>query len=193
MTLLRIPDGAARLSLPEGQCRACGKPFIKFNSMQVICATLACARRVPVIARATLKAEKKADRAKAEALKPRSHWMKQAQTAFNSWVRVRDAHLGCVSCGTTTGKENAGHYLSTGARPELRFCETNVAKQCERCNTYLHGNLIPYRIELIRRVGQPEVDRLEGPHEAKKYSVDELKAIRDEYRSRAKLLERKRA
>jgi hypothetical protein len=59
------------------------------------------------------------------------------------------------------------------------------------CNRHLHGNLILYRAELIRRVGLAEVERLEGPHEPRKLSADDLKAIRDTYRARARELARK--
>jgi hypothetical protein len=45
----------------------------------------------------------------------------------------------------------------------------------------LSGNLIPYRLELIRRVGQTEVDRLEGPPSPDKLTRDELIAIRATY------------
>lgn len=113
--------------------------------------------------------------------------MREAQTAFNAWVRMRDAHLACVSCGRMHGGQwHAGHFVSTGARPELRFDEANVHKQCQPCNTHLHGNLVLYRAELIRRIGLAEVERLEGPQQPKKYSVADLRAIRDEYRSRVK-------
>jgi hypothetical protein len=39
-----------------------------------------------------------------------------------------------------------------------------------------------YRAELIRRVGLAEVERLEGPHPPRKYTVDDLREIRDTYR-----------
>jgi hypothetical protein len=83
-------------------------------------------------------------------------------------------------------KANAGHYLSTAARPELRFHEHNVWRQCEQCNTYLSGNLIPYRANLIQRIGLPAVEALEGPHPAAKWTIDDLKAIKADYRDRLK-------
>ena len=122
-----------------------------------------------------------------EASKTLAEWRKEAQTAFNAWIRERDKDLPCISCGRFhEGQWHAGHYLSTGARPELRFDEANVHKQCQPCNTHLHGNLIGFRISLHNRIGIAGVAYLEGPHEAKKYTRDELKAIRDEYRARLK-------
>lgn len=191
MTLLRTSDNRSRLDIPEATCTVCAKPYIRFNTMQVVCG-VACARRVPVIAKNTLKAQAKAERAETKArkevAKPRSKWLAEAQQAVNAWVRARDkfAEYGCISCGTKQGKENAGHYLSVGARPELRFEPANIHLQCERCNTHLHGNLIDYRAALRQRIGPTLVDWLEGPHAPKKYTVDDLRAIIALYRGKLK-------
>lgn len=150
--------------------------------MQAVCSPICAVRHV----RADRKAKRAEMKARREAIKPRAKWLQEAQQAFNAWVRARDAGKGCISCGTHNGKANAGHYLSVGARPELRFNEANVALQCERCNTYLHGNLIAYRTNLIERIGNGVVDWLEGPHAPAKWTVDELRAIRDDYRRRLK-------
>jgi len=56
------------------------------------------------------------------------------------------------------------------------------------CNTHLHGNLIHYRVNLIQKIGLAEVERLEGPQEPKKYSIDELKEIISTYRAKTKEL-----
>ena len=140
------------------------------------------------LARAELKKRK-------EALKSRSDWMKDAQTAFNAWIRWRDRSEPCISCGCTNppnlhgGQWDAGHYLSVGSHPELRFNEANCHKQCKSCNAgagkYARKNHTvaqEYRIHLIERVGADVVEALEGPHEPAKYTIDELKAIRDKYR-----------
>ena len=163
-------------------CAVCEREFVPYMPLARVC-SLPCARKVPVINR---KAERAADKTKREKSKPRGRWLKEAQAAFNAWVRLRDAELGCISCGTLNGKRNAGHYLSTSARPELRFDEDNVHLQCERCNTYLHGNLIAYRVALLARIGVDGVARLEGPWPVRKYRVDELRVIRDDYRARVK-------
>lgn len=170
-------------------CRVCQAAFIPFQPLQQVCG-VPCARKMPAFSRKQAKAEAAADRKKLEALKPRSHWLRAAQQAFNAYVRIRDAHLPCVSCLRVHGGfYDAGHYLSVGARPELRFDEANVHKQCVPCNHNLHGNPILMRAELLRRIGSAEVERLEGPHPARKYTVDDLKAIRDTYRQKAKELQ----
>ena len=91
---------------------------------------------------------------------------------------------------THNGKANAGHYRSIGACPELRFEESQVALQCERCNTYLSGNLIEYRRGLLARVGADRLDWIEGPHQPKHYSVEEIEGIKRKYSALARRLER---
>lgn len=127
-----------------------------------------------------------------EKIKTRAEHMKDAQTAFNAWVRARDAGLPCISCGTTSDIQYAaGHFRSAGGHPELRFEPLNVHLQCNRnCNMAKSGNLGPYRIELIKRIGQEKVDWLEGPHEPKRYTIDDLKAIKAHYRALARELKR---
>lgn len=190
MTTLRIPDGKARLTVsPTGTCKVCGDTYAKFRSTQTICAKIKCATQVGKLQR---KAEKAETKRRKEAAKPRKKWLQEAQEAVNKWVRLRDkaGGHGCISCSSTQGKENAGHYLSVGARPELRFEPLNIHLQCERCNTYLHGNLIDYRRNLIQRIGLAAVEWLESHHEPKKYTVADLKQIITEYRAKAKELER---
>jgi len=49
------------------------------------------------------------------------------------------------------------------------------------------GNILEYRIRLVKKIGQAAVDWLEGPHEPKRYTIDELKEIKAEYKSKLKL------
>ena len=65
------------------------------------------------------------------AIKTRAEHAKDAQTAFNAYIRVRDQNLPCISCGRHhQGQYHAGHYRTVGSHPELRFEELNVHKQC---------------------------------------------------------------
>ena len=45
-----------------------------------------------------------------------------------------------------------------------------------------------YRIALVKRIGAEAVDWLEGPHEPKKYTVEELKAMTADYRAKTREL-----
>lgn len=130
------------------------------------------------------KVETKAkDRETLAKMKTRSDWLREAQQAFNAYIRHRDRHLPCVSCNVLSDiKQNAGHYRSVGSAPHLRFEPLNCWKQCERCNSYLSGNLIEYRKRLIERIGIQKVEWLESQNEVRKYTVDEIKAIKAEYK-----------
>lgn len=170
------------------RCRSCKTLFQPRNSLVVVCSPV-CAQQVAQVSRekaekAAKAIERKADAAQREKLKRRADWLREAQSAFNAFIRARDVDLPCISCGKHhQGQYHAGHYLSTGARPELRFEESNVHKQCQPCNTHLHGNLVLYRKALIEKVGLAGVEWLEGPHELKRYSVAELRDIKSHYQA----------
>ena len=159
----------------QKKCKHCKALFTPSKPIQTVC-SIACA--VAMAKKKREKVEKAADRQKRESLKSRSQWIKEAQTAFNAYIRLRDEKEPCISCGRHHGGQyHAGHYLSTGARPELRFEPLNVHKQCQPCNTHLHGNLILYRVNLIKKIGLEKVEWLEGLHEPKHYTIDDLKQI----------------
>lgn len=140
--------------------------------------------------------ERKEIKARKEKLKSRSEHMREAQSEFNTYIRLRDAHLPCISCDSTatddgliTGSRwDAGHYRSVGACPELRFEPLNVHRQCVRCNRNLSGNAVEYRIRLVARIGSDQVAWLEGPHEARKYTVPDLLEIKAQYRAKIREL-----
>lgn len=143
------------------------------------------------------KAQREAKRKRAEtrkrkeALKSRSDWAREAQQAFNAWIRARDAGKPCVSCDRPddgSHQRHASHYRSRGACPELAFEPLNVHASCAQCNSHLSGNIVEYRLRLRDRIGEEALEWLEGPHEAKKYTAEELKEIKRHYLGRAKAL-----
>ena len=171
-------------------CRVCDKPFQPARPMQVVC-SLPCARRIPVAARKAAKAQEKARR---EAIKPRSKWLAEAIMAFNAYIRTRDAGKHCICCGAPLnwnstrpgGEIDAGHFMGTGACPELRFDEANVHAQRKGCNRPGGTTRAAFRAGMVERIGLAEVERLEGPHQPMKATVDELKAIKAHYRAKLK-------
>lgn len=177
------------------KCKACKKPFNPANSMQIVCCGVPCgieyaqAQRIKKTKKQEA-AERKETTAKLEKLKTRGDHLRETQVAFNTMIRARDAYRGCISCGTNNGKMNAGHYRSVGSCPELRFEEDNVHKQCERCNTFLHGNLLGYRAGLRGRITEERLEWIEGPHPAKHYTTDELKAMKARFRAAARQLQK---
>jgi hypothetical protein len=130
-------------------------------------------------------------RAAKERVKPKGQYMREAQVAINAWVRLRDAALPCVSCGRHhDGQYHAGHYRTVGSNPALRFEPMNIHKQCAPCNNHKSGDIMNYRIELLKRIGAEKVEWLEGPHEPKRYTIEDLKAITAEYRAKTRELRR---
>lgn len=135
--------------------------------------------------------ERREIKVRKEKLKSRAQHLRETQVAFNTWVRLRDAGLPCVSCGRYhNGQWHAGHYRTVGGNPELRFEPLNVWRQCSPCNNHQSGNIVNYRIELVKRIGAEKVEWLEGPHEPQRYTIEELKAIKAEYRAKARELKR---
>ncbi|MFJ2381572.1 recombination protein NinG [Pseudomonas protegens] len=130
-------------------------------------------------------------KASKERLKSRADHLREAQALFNEWVRLRDADLPCVSCGRHhDGQYHASHYRTVGANPEIRFEPLNAWKQCAPCNTHLSGNLVNYRLSLLQRIGAEKLEWLEGPHPARKHTIEEIKAIKADYREKIKELKR---
>jgi len=171
---------------------ACRAAFVPARPLQAACSPqcaldIARQRREKETALAARK-----ERAEAkQKLKRRADYVREAQQAVNAYVRARDADLPCISCGRWhDGQWHAGHYLSTGARPNLRFDEQNIHKQCQPCNTHLSGNLVNYRRRLIEKIGIDAVEGLESDQAARKWSVDDLIAIRKQYVEKRKAITR---
>ncbi len=171
-------------------CKVCRVKFAPQRQMQCVCSPV-CAITLSGIKKDKAARLERTEAAKALAkIKPRAQLIKEAQAEVNAYVRARDAHLPCVSCGRHhQGQWHAGHYRSTGSRPDLRFDLANIHKQCAPCNNHLSGNPIPYRAELIRRIGQAEVDRLEGPAVPTKLERHEIIELRQRFMAMRKSLE----
>lgn len=175
------------------KCKVCRVAFEPSKPMQQVCG-FDCAMSMAISERGKAEKveavkERRADKVKRDKLKSKSAWAKEAQTAFNAFIRARDHDQPCISCGKHhTGQYHAGHYLSVGARPELRFEETNVHKQCSVCNNHLSGNAVMYRMALIRKLGLQAVDWLESHHEPQRYTIDDLKGIKADYTGLTKQL-----
>lgn len=138
--------------------------------------------------------EKKADTVKRQALKRTGTLIAEAQTAFNLFIRTRDAAQPCICCGKPFelqkpgGSVDAGHYRSRGSAPHLRFDERNVHAQRKDCNRFDSGNVVGYRLGLIARIGLEAVEALECDQAPRKYSRDELIAIKATYTVKARTL-----
>jgi len=92
-----------------------------------------------------------------------------ARKWFNLYIRLRDTdEYGrgyCISSGKLLKINSvncqAGHYFSAGKHPWLAFNEDNVHLQSKSDNYFQHGNLLPYRKNLIKKIGENAVKELE--------------------------------
>lgn len=138
-------------------------------------------------------------RADRERLKTLPMLTKECQQAFNAWVRERDRGKPCISCGKDSAGGNkfitgsgfdCGHFRSVGSAPHHRFNPNNAHLQCVRDNQFLSGAIVEYRKGLIERIGLDAVEALEADNEPRKYSKDDLRAMRDDYRRRYRELKK---
>lgn len=187
------------------KCRHCSTEFIVQRLGQAVCSPACALAMAPVhrekARKALAQVERREIKVRKERLKSRADHLRDAQAAINEYVRLRDAHLPCISCDSlpsdndllTGSRWDAGHYRSVGACPELRFEPLNIHRQCVKCNRNLSGNAVEYRIRLVQRIGADLVAWLEGPHQPRKYTVDEIKAITAHYRAKTRELKEKAA
>ncbi|KSC62330.1 recombination protein NinG [Pseudomonas aeruginosa] len=173
----------------------CGAAFVPQRLGQRVCSP-ACALAIKdKLAKPARKAiadcERREVKARKERLKSRSDHLKECQAIFNQCIRLRDADLPCISCGRHhAGQYHAGHYRTVAASPELRFEPLNVHKQCAPCNNHKSGDIVNYRINLVRKIGAEKVEWLEGPHDSLKLTIDEIKALKAKFRAWVRELKR---
>ena len=192
------PATAKVPALRKRKCAQCGEPFQPRSSMTRWCcpdcgAALAMARLDKSKAKAA-RADRASTRAQLEALKTVPQLKRETQTAFNAFIRARDRAAGwdCICCGKPLqwdvkgGAVDAGHYRSTGSADHIRFNEANCHAQRSDCNRFGAGRAVDYRIGLIARIGLDAVEALEANNQVVKWGRDELRAIRDMYRRRAR-------
>lgn len=143
-------------------------------------------------ARAAAKVERAETRRRKEAMKRLPELIAEAQAAFNAFIRARDADKPCICCGQPLGTGevggayDCGHYRSTGSASHLRFDERNAHAQRKVCNRWGAGRAVDYRIGLVARIGLEAVELLESDNTPRKWTREELIAIRNFYRSRLK-------
>ncbi|KXK67444.1 hypothetical protein BC89_31720 [Pseudomonas monteilii] len=194
MTTLKTPK-------PK-KCKApgCGKPFKPTMTTQKVC-SIACALAMSkdskvqkVAAKAITRQAREDLKARREKLKSRAEYAKEAQAAINRYVRLRDAHLGCISCSKPAswqGQWHCSHFRSVGAAPHLRFNLWNMNKSCSACNNFLSGNIMAYRPALIEKIGQAKVDWLECNSDVARHDIPYLRRVKAVFSKKARRLEKR--
>ena len=180
---LRMPAEKARHVLHDD----CIDPWLAVQSEKK-------ARKAAKDKRVAQVTDKRETKGKLDALRTKPQLVKLAQTAFNSFIRGRDAGKPCISCGTPLqasavgGAFDCGHYRSVGSSVHMRFVEDNAHGQCKHCNRHLSGNYVAYRAGLIERVGLTAVEHIEADTTLRKYSKEGLIELARHYNQAANRL-----
>lgn len=181
------------------RCPVCRIMYHPARKDQKVCGEVACALSYvsaeegkAEVKKAMNASERESHKAAKAKVKTKGEHMREAQAVFNKWIRLRDAGQPCISCGTTADVQYAaGHFRTTAAAPALRFEPLNVHLQCNRyCNMALSGNLLAYKPNLIKKIGEEAVAWLEGPHEPKRYTIPDLIEIKAKYRKLIREIEK---
>ena len=179
------------------KCRECGNEFSPTMTTQTACSPI-CAiaqgkKKVSKDKAVKQRQERQESRERVESVQPLSYYHKKAQAAFNAFIRARDAGLPCISCGKPDNgqrQRHASHFRSIGACRELRYDESNVHASCSVCNNHMSGNIAGYTPALVEKIGEAEVDRLNGLHPVKKWTRDELEELASHYRQKTRDLQK---
>lgn len=198
----------AKGAMPKPKkCPICSTEYIPRSSLQKVCHNYKCAiaynkkRDEENAARNKRKQErlqKSELKQRKDKLKTASEWNKEAQAAVNKFIYWRDYGRPCIACGRPLnygvrgGAVDSSHYRSRGAAPWLRFNVFNNHSGCVRCNRELSGNLIPYRLNLIEKIGLQRVERIEHDNTVRKFSIEYLKRVKAIFTRRARHYEKLR-
>lgn len=180
---------AIRRPLKPKKCKHCRELFTPYVTLQIVCGYQC---RQAYDRAQEFKRIKREQREGRERLKTRRDHEREAQRAFNAWIRWRDRDLPCICCGgepsvRSRGRNHvwdAGHYRTTAAAPQLRFNEDNVHKQAVGCNRSKSGNAVEFRRRLVEKIGVARVEALENDHSEARYRAEDLIAIRKKYQER---------
>jgi hypothetical protein len=183
------------------KCSICKTPYEPRSAWAKVCGP-ACAEKhaaaVLVKQRAKAQREERAvTKIKLEGMKTYPQIIKEVQRVFNQAVRLRDQIAGypCISSGRpldwSGNAVDSGHYRSTGSAPHLRFNFDNAHAQSKHDNQYKAGNAVDYRIGLIARIGLERVEALEADNTPRKWSREELYAMKADFQKMVLQLKRK--
>lgn len=176
------------------RCKNCKEKFEPLRFNQKYCFKDECVKVWVSAGKKILQKQDRKRRAKIkESLKTVKDYHKDAQRTFNTYVRLRDNGKECISCSlildSAKRKFDAGHFYSQGGHGSIRYDLDNCFAQCVPCNRHLHGNIHEYRKKLINRIGQERFNALEQKsNDYKKWTIEELKEIINEYKKKIKRL-----
>jgi hypothetical protein len=168
-------------------CAVCRVRFVPARPLQKVCSPI-CAIEIAKQNARKPPPEAAGARLTKKAIKTKAQWAKEAQSAFNAFIRARDLKEPCISCGQspTQGQRHASHYRSVGAAPQHRFNTYNAHASCAQCNSMKSGNVVEYRIRLADKIGNERLEFIEHGNERKTYSIEYLKRLKKLFGRRAR-------
>lgn len=168
------------------RCKHCREKFKPIHFNAKFCMKPECRTVWIETEKAKQWVKEKAERKKG--LETTQDLMKKSQKVFNEFIRLRDKDQPCISCGKKLRKGNidCGHFWSSGGHKYLTFHELNAHNQCSRpCNKDKSGDLNNYRIGLVKRIGQDNVDWLDAnAHKEYKPTREELRHLINFYKNK---------
>lgn len=165
----------------EKKCAWCKKPFSpSYKTTEKVC-SVSCG--IDWAKNDIKEKNAKLERAETKILKAglltHKDWLGILQVKINIIARTIDTEFSCISSRRTKGQMHAGHFLTVGAHPNVRFHLFNIWKQTSRDNTYNGGNVTEYLFNLYRLFGNDfvnnEILKLDEKYPVTKLSVPEIK------------------
>ena len=95
-----------------------------------------------------------------ESLKTLSDYKEDLQVKINLIVRLIDRGYPCIATDSFDGKMNAGHYMSVGSNPTIRFHLENIWLQSVHSNKWKAGDTLRYQQGIIKNFGSEYLDYL---------------------------------
>lgn len=213
--MLTLITNLDRLSVANSKkrCRCCKKygkteEMYKTPNNAYFCDTLCATEYAYANKEVGKKIKHKAQKKKVQT-ENTSHQHKLTQTAFNrmrvlqelKWFKDRGLEPTCISCNKPNMDWCCGHFKTRGAQGNLRYDEKNTYLQCNRyCNMALSGNINGnktsrgYISGLSERFGDKQarliIDYCETNTSPRKFTGEELKALRVEFNKQIRELEK---
>lgn len=169
------------------KCKECRKLFTPFNTMAKVCSPRCALALVNKENERKFNAETRMLKAK---IKTKGQWLKEAQAAFNAYIRIRDQGKPCVSCDKPDNgqhQRHASHLRSVGAAPHLRFHLLNVNASCAQCNGVKSGEILGYLVRLPDRIGHERTQWLMHANFEKRYDIEYARRVKRIFNKRVRI------
>lgn len=125
--------------------------------------------------------------------KTRSKLVKELDSVFSRYIRIRDADknglCSCVTCRSKLHWKNIQnwHFISRG-NYKYRRSVKNCYPQCIPCNIYKSWNYIAYKLFMIWKHGQDIVEKMQQNKELIKITTPDIKEMIKKYKYEVDLL-----